>query len=76
MTSASVILALGMMPLNLFIYSRSWTDENSVIPYGDIVITLFTILIPVMLGLLIRYKLKRYAPYVTKVRTVKCSGKN
>ncbi|XP_072050036.1 ileal sodium/bile acid cotransporter-like [Amphiura filiformis] len=70
MTTASVILAFGMMPLNLFIYSRSWTDEASVIPYTDIVITLVCILVPVAVGMLIRYKLSRWAPIVEKINSI------
>ncbi|XP_072050529.1 ileal sodium/bile acid cotransporter-like [Amphiura filiformis] len=70
MTTASVIFAFGMMPLNLFIYSRSWTNETSVIPYKDIVITLACIVLPVALGMLIRYKLKRWAPYVEKINSI------
>ena len=68
MTTASVVFAFGMMPLNLFIYSRSWTDDKSVIPYKDIVIALVSIFIPVCLGMIIRYKLKRLAPVIVKVR--------
>ncbi|XP_072050138.1 ileal sodium/bile acid cotransporter-like [Amphiura filiformis] len=70
MTTASVICAFGMMPLNLFIYSRSWTDEDSVIPYTQIVITLLSILVPVIFGMIIRYKLKKLAPYIVKLGSV------
>ena len=67
MTTASVVFAFGMMPLNLFIYSRSWTDDKSVIPYKDIFVTLVAILIPVCAGVIIRYKLKKLAPVIVKV---------
>ena len=67
MTTASVVFSFGMMPLNLFIYSRSWTNDKSVIPYKDIVITLVSILLPVCLGVIIRYKLKKLAPIIVKV---------
>ncbi|XP_072050037.1 ileal sodium/bile acid cotransporter-like [Amphiura filiformis] len=70
MTTASTIFAFGMMPLNLFIYSRSWTNETSVIPYKDIVITLVCTVVPFSFGLLIRYKLKRWAPYVEKINSI------
>ncbi|XP_072049679.1 ileal sodium/bile acid cotransporter-like [Amphiura filiformis] len=70
MTTASTIFAFGMMPLNLFIYSRSWTSETSVIPYKDITISLVSIIVPLSFGMLIRYKLKRWAPYVEKISSI------
>ncbi len=68
MTTGSVICAFGMMPLNLFIYSRSWTDDDSVIPYTKIVLTLLSILVPVAFGIIIHYKLSKLDPYIAKVK--------
>ena len=68
MTTLSTTLAMGMMPLNLFIYSRSWTGESAVIPYGNIAIALALILVPVALGMLIKYKKPSWCKLITRVR--------
>ena len=57
-----------MMPLNLFIYSRSWTTEGAVIPYSNIAIALALILVPVLIGMIIKYKKPSWCPIITKVR--------
>ncbi|CAM1310932.1 Uncharacterised protein g5559 [Pycnogonum litorale] len=36
MTSASTCLALGMMPLNLYLYSRSWTSDSIRLPMKNV----------------------------------------
>lgn len=37
MTTCSTLLALGMMPLCLFVYTKIWTEtESIVIPYDSI----------------------------------------
>ena len=68
MTTVSTTLAIGMMPLNLFIYSRSWSSGGTVIPYMNIVIALISILVPALIGWLIRWKLPKVAAIVLKVR--------
>ncbi|XP_077999984.1 ileal sodium/bile acid cotransporter-like [Glandiceps talaboti] len=70
MTTCSTIVAFGMMPLLLFLYSRSWTDDKAVIPYTQIVITLVFILVPVVIGMLIRYKSKVIADKVSRVLAI------
>ncbi|XP_013399432.1 ileal sodium/bile acid cotransporter-like isoform X1 [Lingula anatina] len=66
MTTCSTILAFGMMPLNLFIYSRSWTDDV-VVPFLKIFITLLTVVIPAGIGVLIRWKLPKIAKRLVQV---------
>ncbi|XP_028971325.2 ileal sodium/bile acid cotransporter-like isoform X2 [Esox lucius] len=57
MTTCSSILALGMMPLCLLIYTSVWTSADTIqIPYQSIGITLVSLLIPVGLGILIKSK--------------------
>eukprot|EP00057_Strongylocentrotus_purpuratus_P017227 XP_011671701.1 PREDICTED: ileal sodium/bile acid cotransporter-like [Strongylocentrotus purpuratus] len=46
MTAVSTVVAIGMMPLNLLIYSRRWTDKKAVIPFINIIIGLVAIVIP------------------------------
>ncbi|KAK3608128.1 hypothetical protein CHS0354_004786 [Potamilus streckersoni] len=71
MTAASTAIGIGMMPLNLWIYTRSWTDQSTVVPYINIVIALFLIMVPVPIGMLILWKFPRAAVWVAKV-VVKC----
>ncbi|XP_070582298.1 ileal sodium/bile acid cotransporter-like [Ptychodera flava] len=66
MTTCSTVVAFGMMPLLLFIYTRSWTNESAVIPYTQIIITLVMILVPVVCGVLIRHKSKPTADKISR----------
>lgn len=37
MTTCSTLLAMGMMPLCLFVYTKMWTDSNAIVlPYDSI----------------------------------------
>ena len=67
MTTVSTAVAIGMMPLNLFIYARVWTDETAVIPYVTIVATLVSILIPVAFGVFLRWWKKEWMKWVSRV---------
>ncbi|XP_068198697.1 hepatic sodium/bile acid cotransporter [Antennarius striatus] len=63
MTSCSMILALGMMPLLLFIYCQGFPELQKSVPYLDIVVALFLILIPCGIGILINH----YRPQNSKI---------
>ncbi|XP_078000318.1 ileal sodium/bile acid cotransporter-like [Glandiceps talaboti] len=69
MTTSSTFLAFGMMPLCLFLYSRSWVQHEGIpaIPYMDIIIALVCILLPVVVGMLIRYRWEKKAGIVSRV---------
>ena len=67
MTTVSTVLALGMMPLNVWLYSRSWTDETLVIPYVNILISLAMTVVPAVVGIFIRWKWEKIALYIVKV---------
>lgn len=71
MTTCSTFFALGMMPLLLYLYSRGIYDGSlkDKVPYGGIVISLFLILIPCTIGIILKSKRPKYVPYVTKVRS-------
>ena len=71
MTTASTVLAFGMMPLNVWIYSRSWTSDALVIPYVNILISLIMTIVPALLGILIRWKIPKVADVFVKVCIVK-----
>jgi len=68
MTTISTVLALGMMPLNLWIYGRSWSSSGAVVPFESIAISLAFIFFPVVIGILIQKWNSRFARMFTKVR--------
>ncbi|XP_072174610.1 ileal sodium/bile acid cotransporter-like [Diadema setosum] len=61
MTTISTVVTFGSMPLNLFIYGRRWTSDGAVIPYKNILIALASLVGPVIVGMLIRWKSKEWA---------------
>lgn len=69
MTISSTLLALVLMPLCLWIYSRAWinTPIVNLMPFGAIILTLCSTLIPIGLGVLLRYRYTRVADIVLKV---------
>lgn len=70
MTISSTLLALVLMPVCLWIYSRAWINTPLVqlLPLGAVTLTLCSTLIPIGLGVFIRYKYNRVADYIVKVR--------
>ncbi|VDK35073.1 unnamed protein product [Taenia asiatica] len=57
MTFISSIAALGMMPLMLFIYGRFFLDTKTIhIPYAQIAGQLCYIVVPVVIGMLIKWR--------------------
>ncbi|XP_071500303.1 ileal sodium/bile acid cotransporter-like [Diadema antillarum] len=67
MTTVSTAAAIGMMPLNLFIYSRVWTSESAVVPYLDIFTTLITILIPVSFGMFLHWWKEAWTTWISRI---------
>ncbi|XP_023127525.2 hepatic sodium/bile acid cotransporter [Amphiprion ocellaris] len=65
MTSCSTLLALGMMPLLLYLYCQGF-NLQSVVPYVDIIISLILILVPCGAGILINYFRPQYSKTITK----------
>ncbi|XP_053458430.1 hepatic sodium/bile acid cotransporter [Nycticebus coucang] len=68
MTTCSTFLALGMMPLLLYIYSRGIFDGDlkDKVPYGKIMISLILVLIPSTMGIILKSKRPQYVGCVTK----------
>ncbi|XP_034036423.1 sodium/bile acid cotransporter 4 [Thalassophryne amazonica] len=68
MTISSTLLALVLMPLCLWIYSRAWinTPVVDLLPFGAIILTLCSTLIPIGLGVVLRYRCTRVADVVLK----------
>ncbi|XP_068429220.1 ileal sodium/bile acid cotransporter [Clinocottus analis] len=71
MTACSSILALGMMPLCLLIYTSTWTSTSTIqIPYDSIGITLVALLIPIALGIYVKRRWPHWAKKILKVGSI------
>ncbi|XP_054830208.1 ileal sodium/bile acid cotransporter [Eublepharis macularius] len=71
MTTCSTLLALGMMPLCLFIYTKIWTDYDSLfIPYDSIGISLVGLVIPVSLGIYVKNRWPEKAKIILKLGSI------
>ncbi|XP_066542858.1 ileal sodium/bile acid cotransporter [Hoplias malabaricus] len=71
MTTCSSILALGMMPLCLLIYTSVWTSADTIqIPYESIGITLVSLLVPVSVGMFVKHRWPKVAKKILKVGSV------
>lgn len=68
-TFASTVAALGMMPLWLFTIGKTLVSETIQIPYMNIMISLVSLIVPVLIGVMIH----RFLPKVAKflIRLVK-----
>ncbi|XP_029968062.1 ileal sodium/bile acid cotransporter-like [Salarias fasciatus] len=71
MTACSSILALGMMPLCLLIYTTVWTSGGSIaIPYDTMCITLASLLIPIAVGIYVKNKFPNFAKKILKIGSI------
>ncbi|KAM9435526.1 hepatic sodium/bile acid cotransporter-like [Clarias gariepinus] len=66
MTTCCTLVALGIMPLLLFIYCHGFTDLSAV-PYGNIILALLLTLLPCAVGIYINYHIPQYSKLVTRV---------
>ncbi|XP_049614041.1 hepatic sodium/bile acid cotransporter [Syngnathus scovelli] len=67
MTSCSTLLALGMMPLLLYLYCQGFGDLQNAVPYVDITVSLAMILVPCGIGIFINHYRPQYSKIITKV---------
>ncbi|KAG8591833.1 hypothetical protein GDO81_000322 [Engystomops pustulosus] len=69
MTTSSTLLALLLMPLCLWIYSRPWINTPLVqfLPLGAVTLTLCSTLLPIGIGVFVRYRYSRIADILLKV---------
>ncbi|GCC41971.1 hypothetical protein chiPu_0025558 [Chiloscyllium punctatum] len=65
MTTCSTVLALGMMPLLLYLYCKGLSLASKV-PYREISITLVLMLIPCGIGIFLNDKYPKYSKTITK----------
>ena len=67
MTTASTFLAVFLMPVSLLLYAPRFTGEELNIPYKNLIMTLFVILIPVIIGMIIHKKSIKVAKILEKI---------
>ncbi|XP_004563190.2 ileal sodium/bile acid cotransporter-like [Maylandia zebra] len=71
MTTCSSLLALGMMPLCLLIYTSVWTSSDTIkIPYDSIGITLAALIIPIAVGMYVKRRWPEMAKKILKVGSI------
>ncbi|XP_025893973.1 sodium/bile acid cotransporter [Nothoprocta perdicaria] len=68
MTTCSTVLAIGLMPLLLYLYSRGLYegDLKSKVPYKGIILSLVLMLIPCAIGIILNEKKLQYTSFVIK----------
>ncbi|XP_037005963.2 ileal sodium/bile acid cotransporter isoform X3 [Artibeus jamaicensis] len=71
MTACSTLLALGMMPLCLLIYTKMWVDSGMiVIPYSNIGTSLIALVVPVSVGMFVNHKWPQKAKIILKIGSI------
>lgn len=71
MTTCSSILALGMMPLCLLIYTSTWTSADTIlIPYDSIGITLVALLLPISAGIYVKRRWPEVAKKILRIGSI------
>ncbi|XP_072300115.1 ileal sodium/bile acid cotransporter [Eucyclogobius newberryi] len=71
MTACSSILALGMMPLCLLIYTTLWVSADTIlIPYDSIGITLVALLVPIGFGMYVKRRWPQQAKKILKFGSI------
>ncbi|XP_010223029.1 PREDICTED: ileal sodium/bile acid cotransporter [Tinamus guttatus] len=71
MTTCSTLLAMGMMPLCLFLYTKMWTATGSIVlPYDSIGISLVALVVPVSVGIFVNHKWPKKAKLILKVGSI------
>ncbi|KAF5920365.1 ileal sodium/bile acid cotransporter [Diceros bicornis minor] len=71
MTTCSTLLALGMMPLCLFTYTKMWVESGTiVIPYNNIGTSLVTLVVPVSIGMFVNHKWPQKAKLILKIGSI------
>ena len=66
MTTISTCLSIGFMPLNMYIYVRTWIAVSD-IPFVDMIVTILVVWAAVILGHIVGRLLPKIVPFLTKV---------
>ncbi|XP_002736986.1 ileal sodium/bile acid cotransporter-like [Saccoglossus kowalevskii] len=64
---ASTLISMGLLPLCMFIFTRSWTSDNAVIPFKNIAIALIFVTAPPIFGMLLRWKSLKWSMIYGKI---------
>lgn len=72
MTACSMVLAIGLMPLLLYLYLGGLYDLEGKVPYKGIITSLVLMLIPCAIGIILNEKKPQYTGVITKVRSIPC----
>ncbi|MBN3326293.1 NTCP protein, partial [Atractosteus spatula] len=67
MTTCSTVLALGMMPLLLYLYCQGFSNLENAVPYGGITMALVMTLVPCAIGIAINARVPRYSQIIVRV---------
>lgn len=67
MTTCSTVLALGMMPLLLYLYCQGFSNLENAVPFTGILLTLVMTLVPCGIGVFINYYRPQYSRNITRV---------
>ncbi|XP_063596392.1 sodium-dependent organic anion transporter-like isoform X2 [Penaeus indicus] len=67
MTAVSSMVAFGAMPLNLWLYTQPWTDQELRVPYMNILLSLAFVTTPAIVGMVVRHYNRKWANYISKV---------
>eukprot|EP00057_Strongylocentrotus_purpuratus_P013806 XP_011668280.1 PREDICTED: ileal sodium/bile acid cotransporter-like [Strongylocentrotus purpuratus] len=69
MTFFSSIIALGMMPLNLFIYATPFAEDNARLetPYGEMAQQLALLVVPCFIGIGLSHKFPKFKTFCSKI---------
>ncbi|XP_001370908.1 sodium-dependent organic anion transporter [Monodelphis domestica] len=71
MTTCSTVVALGMMPLCLYIYTQSWDFEQTLtVPYKTIGITLLCLIVPVAFGIFVNFKWPKQSKIILRLGAI------
>ncbi|NXA25617.1 NTCP protein, partial [Ibidorhyncha struthersii] len=72
MTTCSTVLAIGLMPLLLYLYSRGLYegDLEGKVPYKGIITSLVLMLIPCAIGIILNEKKPQYTGFIIKTGMV------
>ncbi|KAK1160431.1 sodium/bile acid cotransporter [Acipenser oxyrinchus oxyrinchus] len=67
MTTCSTVLALGMMPLLLYLYCQGLSNVENAVPYGGITIALAMTLVPCAIGIFLNARAPQYSKIIIQV---------
>ncbi|KAG9347295.1 hypothetical protein JZ751_004862 [Albula glossodonta] len=66
MTTCSTLLALGMMPLTLYLYCHGIPNIESMVPFTGIIVALIMTLLPCAIGIAINHWVPQHSPKIIK----------